>query len=1630
MPSHQCSQTAVIKGLLFVCLLYSGSRLEAQIEAPAPVPTTEAPSKSKETSDDSELKIHSHQLKHAKAAEVLKLFKQLHGVKNVATVDERTNSIVFLANETNARELRASLALLDGDAPIPIIPPTPVLKGSSPQAPAQAKYQPLPTTSKPAGPFRKFTFKHAKVADVVKILRELTGATIDKENMEGFAVDERTNSVIWKVKDEWESQHWEETLLTMDGESSTGRIQSAPSPYAQPASMPTPIDFAPTPNSQVSAQETQTFTFSMGFERGESVESLKQRYNELEQKAHQLADKLKQSKSPSESERTELKTAVRKSFEARQALQRAELADLAQRMKSMQQSIDMRDKLADKVVQRRVEDLLDPNLKWEVTRTSNESTRSISKEDSISSNTTTSSQEMQAALQGTWNVRVFQSDNMGDDRVSQVVVRGDLLLVHTIVNGKVLGVSPWKLVWPNAERPYELGVIWDPNSNAESNLFMPGRIAYDGKSFQLAWGENLSAICPGENITYIDCVRTNIEDRSTAAQATYQFGSQVRTTSSLTGHTKSDTGRQPVVQAIKELITQLPFEETQTPPFGIVVSDIEVTAKEELGDFKEVIQEQITAELKTFAHLYVISRRSAEAAIHGAGVKWTDVVIPDRRAKYVDALKKEGHAVDLILFVKLVGTANPTEYLLALELMDRGGRSHKCSATISLPETSTRFMKQRVQGNWIVESLSAEAKDGLLDQKSPLVLSIDGETLSLLEASATPLDMQWRGLSQSSKDNQPIFAVDFVLDPNGKRVTAPGILSCDGEVLRICYCTSEFDNLVNDAFRPDRFLAGTKVNLFTCRRAPAASPRASELSDADLSTPQATLDTIHRYSVDHPMGVHVECYTEPALHELSGVMLQQLCFMSGLSQVGLRTGGVIGVKDNAPMVAGTPPSFHLSVDALIKEHSLPTPPEECTKAFELLAKLTLGAAFSSEESLVKPDRELFRLAAGILKSPKEFLPKAGELSERFNDISGDNESPKKESKAQPKYLIKIDGDEATATQIVDSDKPSVPMSFKLQRINQRWLVSEAFSDEILNQMISSMSQVLGAMSAIESEVASQRDSSDSKKAPDADNPLYSGHPISWWLDSYWDNATASPKTTENQTQEYVAFEAIRKLRELPECKAAIESTLEKWFELVEHEVNEGQLTRAAKCIVTIAGPAHQESAVNLLFKIWKRMPLLAFKEQSEMADDATELNQLLSQLVLNDQLAAQFAERLTNGDSSDRSLVLYGFLSLMGRFGVETNNDLTELENWLRQHAKRLAPAVEAASHDVNEKIRFTSLIQLATLIHATKLDPEFVRLPTILLTAASDASPNVRYISIELLTSNELAPTVKTQNIEIAPMLIKTLESDSSTDVRYSALGALMELDAASELVHATLLEWARCKERLQVENALSLMLRNHEACDRPQSIDELIELLSDPEWGVKVEVNYNNWSTHHRWARQYAIAILGQYAAHAHRAIPTLDAEVARNNKDTLSFATIALDSVRGYCPDLPIDKLQGEWEFVTMQKPEGSSPFFDFQASSDQPPSSVITITGTQLKLGDRVLAELSHYRSGSRQGVALLLDPDGKKRHCHGGYSFKGGLSPENVAPAPELLLVEVSELLNNLDATQATKQIYKFRRVKK
>ncbi len=56
-------------------------------------------------------------------------------------------------------------------------------------------------------------------------------------------------------------------------------------------------------------------------------------------------------------------------FQARQALQKAELAEHARRLAKIQKTIETREQLKSQIVSRRVDELLDPNLDWNKTNT-------------------------------------------------------------------------------------------------------------------------------------------------------------------------------------------------------------------------------------------------------------------------------------------------------------------------------------------------------------------------------------------------------------------------------------------------------------------------------------------------------------------------------------------------------------------------------------------------------------------------------------------------------------------------------------------------------------------------------------------------------------------------------------------------------------------------------------------------------------------------------------------------------------------------------------------------------------------------------------------------------------------------------------------------------------------------------------------------------------------------------------------------------------------------------------------------------------------------------------------------------------------------------------------------------------
>ncbi len=94
-----------------------------------------------------------------------------------------------------------------------------------------------------------------------------------------------------------------------------------------------------------------------------AVPQLRTEYEAANKQARDLAASLRQT--PDAAKKSELRTAVQRAFTLRQSLLRAELQEMRARLEKTQESLDMRDRMADQIVDRRVEDLLNPQLKWE-----------------------------------------------------------------------------------------------------------------------------------------------------------------------------------------------------------------------------------------------------------------------------------------------------------------------------------------------------------------------------------------------------------------------------------------------------------------------------------------------------------------------------------------------------------------------------------------------------------------------------------------------------------------------------------------------------------------------------------------------------------------------------------------------------------------------------------------------------------------------------------------------------------------------------------------------------------------------------------------------------------------------------------------------------------------------------------------------------------------------------------------------------------------------------------------------------------------------------------------------------------------------------------------------------------------
>lgn len=188
-----------------------------------------------------------------------------------------------------------------------------------------------------------FPLKHTSAEAIAELLRQLFPDS-------NLTADRRSNAIILRDHS-GVLREVEQLLQTLDVPTETAPA-AAPQGSAQPE-----VERGIYGGGQV---------FRFEHEADSSLEKLRARYRELDQRTRELAATLRKDHDNTAASNSDpLQNLVKEAFQAQQALQQAELKEFSRRLSRMQQSLENRERIAEKIVQRRVEELLDPEVEWE-----------------------------------------------------------------------------------------------------------------------------------------------------------------------------------------------------------------------------------------------------------------------------------------------------------------------------------------------------------------------------------------------------------------------------------------------------------------------------------------------------------------------------------------------------------------------------------------------------------------------------------------------------------------------------------------------------------------------------------------------------------------------------------------------------------------------------------------------------------------------------------------------------------------------------------------------------------------------------------------------------------------------------------------------------------------------------------------------------------------------------------------------------------------------------------------------------------------------------------------------------------------------------------------------------------------
>lgn len=213
--------------------------------------------------------------------------------------------------------------------------------------------------------FRVLYLKNGSAESVREILRTLLPKTA-----ETTAIDARTNSLIIRAPDGLFNQI-EELVKFLDQDLTkppTGKRPMVPGVGA-----PTGGGGTAAPMVGPGAGAAGTMPAGPGMSQGLqmmmgggslSAVDLKRQYEAADQAARDLAASIQKNGSDA-ARQAELRQRVAAAFATRQRLLRAEMVELQRRLTTMQESVDLRDRVSEQIIDRRTAELTNPGLTWE-----------------------------------------------------------------------------------------------------------------------------------------------------------------------------------------------------------------------------------------------------------------------------------------------------------------------------------------------------------------------------------------------------------------------------------------------------------------------------------------------------------------------------------------------------------------------------------------------------------------------------------------------------------------------------------------------------------------------------------------------------------------------------------------------------------------------------------------------------------------------------------------------------------------------------------------------------------------------------------------------------------------------------------------------------------------------------------------------------------------------------------------------------------------------------------------------------------------------------------------------------------------------------------------------------------------